>query len=253
MRKTLALALLFSPLTLAQAAIEVSANSMMRLPAVGSALNVDRLEVADNGTLLIPAGLTEIQIGQLILGQQAHLSIAPGESPVRLQVDSATLGNNALISARGAQGTYTKPATAGRSLTLRLNEITEGELVVDARGGKGAPGYAGLAGADGKPGGCTWGQASKGHDGLDGGDGQPGGEGAKVRVEVPESYPLEQVRVLVAGGAGGEPGQAGEAGKGGASKGCLVYSTSAAAAGKPGLSGQPGSSGTDGQVDIVQF
>jgi hypothetical protein len=252
MQKILALTLLFSPLALAQAAIEVSPNAMMRLPAVGNTLNVDRLEIADNGTLLVPGGLTEIKVGHLILGQQARLSIAPSDNPLRLEVATATFGENALITARGAHGNYAKPATAGRDLTVRLNEVS-GALTLDARGGKGTPGYAGLAGADGKPGGCTWGQATAGHDGLDGGDGHPGGAGANVRIEVPQGFATEFVRVRVEGGAGGEPGQAGEAGQGGGSKGCLLYSTDAARQGKSGQSGNAGEPGPAGSVDIVQF
>ncbi|WXL24156.1 collagen-like protein [Ectopseudomonas mendocina] len=253
MQKILALTLLFSPLALAQAAIEVSPNAIMRLPAVGTALHVDRLEIADHGTLLVPAGLTDIQVDQLVLGQQARLSFAPGERPLSLQVTTATLGENALITARGAQGNYSKPATAGRDLNLRFGEINSGALVVDARGGKGAPGYVGLAGADGKPGGCTWGQATHGHDGLDGGDGQPGGAGAKVRIEIPQSLAEEQVRVLVEGGPGGDAGQAGQAGKGGDSKGCLLYTTAAGASGKSGQNGRAGEAGAPGSAEIVKF
>ncbi|EPN62530.1 hypothetical protein A245_13685, partial [Pseudomonas syringae pv. actinidiae ICMP 19096] len=56
MRKLVLLAALFSPLALAQTII-VAPHSLMRLPGNSSVLQVERLEVSDYGTLLIPAGI----------------------------------------------------------------------------------------------------------------------------------------------------------------------------------------------------
>ncbi|RMS74969.1 hypothetical protein ALP60_04600, partial [Pseudomonas savastanoi] len=66
MRKLVLLAALFSPLAMAQAII-VAPHSLMRLPGNSSVLQVERLEVADYGTLLIPAGIDDVKIGELVL------------------------------------------------------------------------------------------------------------------------------------------------------------------------------------------
>ncbi|MGE6790828.1 collagen-like protein [Pseudomonas guineae] len=253
MHKLLALAALFSPLAFAQAVIEVDSHAFMRLPSNTSVLLLDRLDIADHGTLLIPAGLTEIRVTQLRLGREARLAVAPSEQVLRLEVASAEIASGAQISARGAQGSAEKPALPGRNLSVRLQIVTFENFVLDARGGAGAPGYAGLAGADGEPGGCTWGEASRGHDGLDGGDGQPGAAGAQVRLEVPQGFPVEQLQVRVDGGSGGQPGAPGPAGQGGMSKGCWLYSTDGARDGKPGQAGRGGESGPAGALNVVQF
>jgi hypothetical protein len=253
MRNWLVLAVLFSPLVLAEAVIEVESNTFMRLPSNASVLLLDRLEIADHGTLLIPSGLTEIRVAQLRLGREARLAIAPSDQLLRLEVGDAQIANGAQISARGAQGRAEKPALPGRNLSVRLQAVTLENLIFDVRGGSGAPGYAGLAGADGKPGGCTWGDASRGHDGLDGGDGQPGASGAQVRLEVPQGFPVEQLQVMLDGGSGGQPGVPGAGGQGGVSKGCWLYSTEGARDGKPGQAGRAGETGPAGALDIVQF
>ena len=253
MRNWLALAALFSPLALAQAVIEVDSHAVVRLPGNASVLQLDRLQIADHGTLLIPPGLTEIRVAQLHLGRDARLAIAPSDQLLRLEIETAEIASGAQISARGAQGSAARPALAGRNLSLRLQAVTLENLLLDARGGTGAPGYAGLAGADGKPGGCTWGEASRGHDGLDGGDGQPGAAGAQVRLEVPRDFPVEQLQVRLDGGSGGQPGAAGAGGQGGVSKSCWLYSTDGAHDGKPGRAGRAGEAGPAGALSIVQF
>lgn len=253
MRSLLALAIFFSPLALAQAVIEVDSHAFMRLPSNTSVLLLDRLDIADHGTLLIPAGLTEIRVAQMRLGREARLAIAPSEQALRLDVAAAEIANGAQISARGAQGSAEKPALPGRDLNVRLQVVSLENLILDARGGAGAPGYAGLAGADGEQGGCTWGEASRGHDGLDGGDGQPGAAGARVRLEVPQGFPVEQLQVRVDGGSGGQPGVPGAGGQGGLSKGCWLYSTDGARDGKPGQAGRAGESGPAGAVNVVRF
>lgn len=253
MRKLLALAALFSPLALAQTVIEVDSHAVMRLPSNTSILLLERLEIADHGTLLIPPGLTEIRVAQLNLGRDARLAIAPSEHVLRLDVEAAEIASGAQISARGAHGSFEKPSLPGRDLSLRLQAVNVENLLLDARGGTGAPGYAGLAGADGKPGGCTWGEASRGHNGLNGGDGQPGAAGAQVRLEVPQGFPIEQLHVRLDGGSGGQPGAAGAGGQGGMSKGCWLYSTKGARDGKPGQAGQAGEPGPAGALNIVQF
>lgn len=254
MRKLLLLAALCCPLlAAAQAVIEVESHHFMRLPTQGSVLQLQRLDVADNGTLMIPVGLAELHVEKLRLGRDAQIAIAPSDQPFTLVVSSGSIASGAQISAPGAPGTAQNPALAGRTLVIRLQAVSAERMWLDARGGRGAPGYAGLDGADGKAGGCAWGQASRGHDGQDGTDGHPGAPGGQIRLEVPAEFPVDNLQVRLDGGAGGLPGAAGNAGAGGASKGCWIYSTQAASDGQPGRAGQPGAKGGKGRLDVVRF
>jgi len=241
-----------SPLVMAET-ITVEAHSLMRLPNKTSALQLDRLEVADYGTLLIPAGLTEVKVGELILGHEARIAIVPSAEPFNLVVRRGELGAGSQITARGAPGTFERPALPGRNLTLRLDQITAEELSVDARGGAGAPGYVGLDGGNGQDPGCTWGAAGRGFNGDNGGNGHDGAPGAQVRLELPRDYPAQRINVQVQGGAGGLPGAGGLAGKGGESKGCIVYRADGGKAGHAGLPGQPGIAGPAGLVNVQRF
>lgn len=233
--------------------LSVASHSLLRLPATEARLQLERLEVAAQGTLLIPAGVTELHIGELHLGPAARIGIAPGEQPLRLEVLQASVAADVWISAQGAPGGVLKPATAGRELSLRLQQASIQSLTLDVRGGHGAPGYRGLDGANGQAGGCTWGGASHGHDGQNGGDGEPGAAGGRVRLEVPETVSLESIKVLLDGGDGGMPGVGGQAGRGGARKDCLLYSVDGAADGQPGQPGRQGSPGREGELQVVRF
>jgi hypothetical protein len=253
MRNWMLLLALASPVALAQAVLEVGNDSLLRLPTSSAVLHLQRLTVAERGTLLIPAGVSEIRVEELHLGSEARIALAPGEQPLQLWVGTARVEQGAQISARGARGTLQQPAQPGRSLTLRLHSLSAETLLLDARGGPGAPGYAGLDGADGEAGGCTWGKASRGHDGLDGGDGQAGAPGARVRVELPLDVPAEVLQVRLDGGEGGAAGPGGKGGRGGLSKGCWLYSTDSAADGRAGQPGQAGAAGPAGQLELVRF
>lgn len=237
----------------ADAQVQVASHALLRLPSTAGVLVLERLVVADHGTLLIPSGVTEVRVAELSLGREARIAIAPSEQAFRLDVEHAEIASGAQISARGATGTYLKPASPGRTLNIRLQAISAGVVVIDGRGGTGAPGYAGLAGADGQQGGCTWGQASRGHDGQNGGDGQVGGPGAQVRIELPLDFPSEGLQVRLEGGEGGPAGAGGAPGAGGASKGCWLYSADGARDGKPGQAGQPGPQGAAGALNVVRF
>ena len=72
MRKVVLLAALFSPLALADA-ISVAAHSVLRLPNKASVVHLQRLEVADSATLVLPASLVELKVDELHLGNQARL------------------------------------------------------------------------------------------------------------------------------------------------------------------------------------
>jgi len=252
MRKLCLLAALISPLANAQV-VSVDTNSLMRLPNTASTLQLERLEVADYGTLLIPSNVTELTVGELHLGREARIAIVPSEKPLDLKITRAELSSGSQITARGAPGTYLKAARSGRNLNVRINALIAEQLSVDARGGAGAPGYVGLDGANGQEPGCTWGQAGRGADGSNGSDGQPGAPGAIVRLEVPHDFPVEQIKVQVAGGVGGAAGPGGKPGAGGKSKGCLVYRADGGKTGRPGADGQPGPEGAAGAVTVQRL
>lgn len=252
MRSLWLLAALCSPMAVAQV-VNVEPNSLLRLPGNNGVLQLERLDVADYGTLLIPANVTQVNIDQLRLGREARITIVPGEQTFQLKVTRAELDSGSQITARGAPGTYLKAALPGRNLQLRIDSLSAPLLSVDARGGAGAPGYVGLDGANGDEPGCTWGSAGRGYDGNDGGNGHPGAAGAQVRVELPRDYPAEQIKVVAAGGEGGQPGAAGKPGAGGKSKGCFVYKADGGKAARAGLAGQPGEPGPAGSVTVQRL
>ncbi|MDD0998965.1 collagen-like protein [Pseudomonas sp. TNT2022 ID1044] len=252
MRKLCLLAALISPLACAQV-VSVETNSLMRLPNTTSILQLERLEVADYGTLLIPSNVTEVTVGEVHLGRDARIAIVPSEQVLELKFSRAELSEGSQITARGAPGTYQKAARSGRNLNLQIKTLNAPQLFVDARGGAGAPGFVGLDGANGQAPGCTWGQAGRGADGSDGSDGQPGAPGALVKLAVPRDYPAEQIKVEVAGGAGGLAGPGGKPGAGGKAKGCLIYKADGGKSGKPGADGQPGVAGAAGAVTVQRL
>jgi hypothetical protein len=252
MRKLCLLAALISPLACAQV-VSVESNSLMRLPNTTSTLQLERLEVADYGTLLIPSNVTEVTVGELRLGREARIAIVPGEQALELKVSRADLSEGSLITSRGAPGTYLKAARSGRNLNLLIKSLNASVLTVDARGGAGAPGFVGLDGGNGEEPGCTWGQAGHGFDGSNGSDGQPGAAGALVRLQVPREFPAERIKVQVAGGAGGLAGPGGKPGAGGKAKGCLVYTTDGGKSGRAGVDGQPGPVGAAGAVTLQRL
>ncbi|NWC11644.1 collagen-like protein [Pseudomonas agarici] len=252
MRSLCLLAVLCSPLAFAQV-VSVAPNSLLRLPGNIHVLQLERLEVVDHGTLLVPAGITQLSVDELHLGYEARIAIVPGEQSFEFRAGRAELGSGSQITARGTPGNYQKAPLPGRNLNLRIDALSGSLLSVDARGGTGTPGYVGLDGANGEEPGCTWGQAGRGADGDNGGDGRPGAPGAQVRLELPRDYPTEQIKVQVDGGAGGPAGAAGRPGAGGKSKGCFVYKAAGGKSGRAGLAGQPGPQGTPGSLTIQRL
>lgn len=252
MRKLLLLTAMFSPLALA-GSLNVEPHSVLRLAGKAGVVHLERLEVADSATLVLPASLVELKVDQLHLGRDARISVVPADETLRIAVQRAQLDEGSLITATGMAGTYERAARPGRNLDLRLQQLQAPVLAIDARGGAGAPGYVGLDGANGKAGGCTWGSASRGANGDNGGDGHDGSAGGRVRLALPADYPAEQIKVRLEGGAPGKAGAAGKAGQGGASKGCLVYRTEAGADGRPGLEGQPGMAGAAGELSVQRL
>lgn len=252
MRNLMLFALLAAPLAQAQN-LEVPANSMLRLPTKSAEVHLEQLRVADDATLLLPATLASLTVDRLELGRDARIAVAPADTPLLIEAASASLGEGSEFSAPGAPGTYERAARSGRGLDLKLAQVQGEQLSIDARGGAGAPGFAGLDGANGQAGGCTWGRASRGFNGDDGGNGHDGAPGGRIRLSVPEAFPAERIRVRLDGGAPGKPGAAGQAGKGGASKGCLVYRTSPGNSGRAGQPGQPGFAGAAGELILQRL
>jgi len=238
-RKLMLLVALTSPLAHAES-LEVAAHSVLRLANKASSVHLEHLRVADSATLLLPASLTSLKVDQLELGRDARIAVAPAETALSIEAGNARFAEGSEISAPGAPGSYERAARPGRNLDVQLHALDADRLAIDARGGAGAPGYVGLDGANGKAGGCTWGQASRGANGDNGGNGHDGAAGGRIRLALPEGYPQERVQVRLEGGAPGKPGAAGKAGAGGSSKGCLVYRTDAGANGRAGEPGHPG-------------
>lgn len=252
MRNLCWLAVLGCSWAVADAQVKVEANTMLRLPASGASLVLTRLEVADNGTLLLPASLNELKVTELRLGRDAHLGIAPSGQAFSLQVQRAEFAAGSHISARGAAGTRKKPATVGRDLNLRLASAQVSDLTLDVRGGAGAPGHNGKDGLAGESGGCLWGQATAGESGQAAGDGQPGAAGGQLRVEVPMDFPEQALTIKLHGGAGGQAGVAGRAGRGGAINNCWVYDADGGSQGRPGAAGKSAGAGADGSFKLLR-
>ena len=252
MRNLCWLAVLGCSWAVADAHVKVEANTMLRLPASGASLVLTRLEVADNGTLLLPASLNELKVTELRLGRDAHIGIAPSAQAFSLEVQRAEFAAGSHISARGAAGTSKKPATVGRDVNLRLASAQVSDLTLDVRGGAGAPGHNGKDGLAGESGGCLWGQATGGESGQAAGDGQSGAAGGQLRVEVPIDFPEQALTIKLQGGAGGEAGVAGRAGSGGAINNCWVYDADGGSQGQPGAAGKSAGAGAEGSFKLLR-
>ena len=113
MRKLCLLAALCSPLAMAQS-VNVQPHSLMRLPSNTSVLQLERLEVEDYGTLLIPSGLTEVKVDQLVLGHEARIAIVSGSQPLNLVVGHGQLGDGSQITALAKAVFHKCPARHGR-------------------------------------------------------------------------------------------------------------------------------------------
>jgi hypothetical protein len=252
MRNLCWLALLGCSWVFADTQVKVEANTMLRLPVKGSSLQLARLELAENATLLLPANLNELKVDELRLGRDAHIGIAPSNQVFRLKVQRGELAVGSHISARGAVGRGEKPASAGRDLHLRLANVQLSDLTLDLRGGAGAAGHKGKDGLAGESGGCLWGQATAGENGQLAGDGQPGSAGGQLRVEVPADFVAQALTAKLQGGAGGLAGVAGSGGSGGAINNCLLYDAEGSSNGRPGAAGKPGESGAEGSFKLLR-
>lgn len=94
MRKLCLLAAFVCPMASAQV-VQVESNSLVRLPNTTSSLTLERLDVADFGTLLVPSNVTELSVGQLHLGREARIAIVPAQQALELKVAQAELAEEA--------------------------------------------------------------------------------------------------------------------------------------------------------------
>ena len=85
----------------------------MRLPSSTSVLQLERLDVADYGTLLIPATISQVTVDELHLGRDARITIVPGNTALQMQVRDAQLEHGSQITSRGAPGTHENPPRLG--------------------------------------------------------------------------------------------------------------------------------------------
>lgn len=236
---------------MADTQLKVEANTLLRLPASSATLVLNRLEVAEHATLLLPAHLNELRITELLMGPDAHIGIASSAQAFQLVVLHGDLAAGSHISTRGATGNSKSPALAGRNLNLRLENVQVSDLTLDLRGGVGAAGQRGLDGLAGEAGGCLWGQASAGENGQSAGDGQPGAAGGQLRIEVPTDFDPQALKIKLQGGAGGAAGVAGNGGRGGVVNDCLVYDAAGGSTGAMGAAGKVGSQGAEGSFKLL--
>lgn len=254
MRKSLLALALLAPLTCSAAGnVSVEPNTVLRLPVKGDSLSLDRVSVGSEGALLIPARVKVLKIGELDLGKNARIGVFPGGEALQIEVKHGRLADGSVIAAQGGSGSFSKPASAGRSLVLRLQDVQVENLLIDVRGGVGAPGYDGLDGGSAQTSGCLWGSGQSAGDGQNGADGQPGAAGGVVRLEVPQPFDVARVKVRLEGGAGGAGGKPGKAGVRSSERGCLFYSVAGERPGSEGQGGASGPVGREGRLDVQRF
>lgn len=240
----------------------------------------DSLHIKAGQTHTLDAGKTEWVLSELVLEDNATLLIPAGVGQLQLDAAKAVIGKDVRIVATGGDG---KPGAAGGSrdgkaancedgaagdhgehgaaggdgvvlnLTLRIARLDS--LAIDTRGGVGGAGGAGGKGQDaGEFDSCN---APTGGDGGRGGDGGDGGSGGHVRVFytlLPESGLSgtlgDRIKVAAEGGKAAAGGEGGKGGEGGPGKFVTMKTLSGnkkwVAGGKVGSAGVPGKAGRDG-------
>ncbi|MCJ8170115.1 collagen-like protein [Atopomonas sediminilitoris] len=215
-------------------------------------LQLDYLEVDAGERLVVPRGVKALDVGRLLLAEQARLKLPPGHQRFELTVQEAIVAPGSVIDASGRAGDVGQAGASARPLVLHLASIQGRGLIIDARGGEGGQGDAGIAGAHGYRGNCWFRSATNGADGGHGGQGGNGGNGAEVIIYLPDTAPDNTLQVQLQGGAGGEGGLPGAGGRGGKIKFCGVYGKPGGRAGRAGQAGQPGSDGAAGLLKLIK-
>lgn len=215
-------------------------------------LQLDYLEVDVGERLVVPRGVQALEVGRLLLAEQARLKLPPGNERFELHVKEAFVAPGSVIDGSGRGGESGEAGQTARPLVIYLDKLDGEGLIIDARGGEGGQGVAGEPGANGYRGNCWFRSATHGQNGGNGGNGGAGGNGGDVVVYLPDSVAETALQVQLQGGAGGEGGLPGPGGRGGKVKFCGVYGKPAGRPGLAGSAGQPGVDGSAGQVQIIR-
>jgi len=233
--------------------------------------------------LIIPAGeayLVSVDQQELILdtlriGDDVHISFAPGVNSWRVHARRANIGKSVVIDGRGAagengpagisapncdefidgqSGESGQAGSDGVEIRLQLGLESLGSMQILSTGGDGGVGGAGGDGADLDTK-CDAEVAGEGGNGGDGGEGGRGGDvtflyQSLAKTESGDSM-ASRVGINSDGGAGGDGGDAGSGGAGGGgryvSQKTLTGSRKWVAGAPGGLAGSPGTMGSAGK------
>jgi hypothetical protein len=232
---------------------QVEDNGLLRLPKMAQDSHLENLSIGRSGKLLVPSSITQLVVDDLVMAENARISIAPRETQFVLTLKHASLADGSVLAAVGSHGDFGVPGGDGThvKVVIETGEVTN--LVIDASGGKGGDGWAGATGSHGKNAVC-WGLGSSaGSNGGNGSNGMPGGDGGNVELSLAQSQWLEVIDIRQQGGIGGQAGAAGAAGKGGRSASCWLYSLGDAAQdGQQGQQGQAAAAGSPGILTVHQ-
>lgn len=230
---------------------------------------------------------TNLSVDKLVIGDNAHISFAPGVDHWELLAKDATIGYGVVIDGSGSDGAkgadgeaHDKKAPSCRSgksgsageggengspaidIYLGLDARKIGNLKVIADGGAGGAGGVGGAGQDaGKILNCS---PARGGNGGAGGAGGDGGRGGNVVVSIIPMDTKTEIGAMTAGvRVSVKPGKAGKGGEGGAggsgSEGEYVNQKTLSGsqkwvaggpAGRFGATGEDGKEGSYGQVFV---
>ncbi len=242
--------------------------------------------------LTIPAGQAylvgldqqELILDTLRIGDDAHISFAPGVGGWRVHARQAYIGKNVVVDGRaqsgangaagisapvcdefvdGQAGESGEAGGDGVEIRFQLGLESLGSLQLLSAGGDGGQGGAGGDGADMNSK-CGADVAGEGGNGGDGGEGGRGGDITFLyqnlsKTESGDSM-VSRISINADGGAGGEGGDAGSggAGSGGAyvTQKTLVGNRKWVAGAQGGLAGSPGvtaSAGKPGRILVDQL
>lgn len=173
--------------------LKVESHSFLVLPGGGKIQTLDQLTLAQSSAVMIPVHINEVRINRLEMDEDARIVVAPGNNRLRIDIADGYMKKGSILTAQGTPASETKPAGDGRSLSLRFQQMTLENLLIDVRGG-------------------SFSDSATVHDTacpLYAGDAlvQTGGAGGAVFLELPEDFPSERIQVLLEGGRGRMPCQ----------------------------------------------
>jgi len=232
-------------------AFQVPENGLLRLPNLGQQVQLQKLDIAKGGKLLVPASIEQLTLTDLIMGEDARISVAPRNTEFVLILKKAQFADGSVLAAVGSHGDVGVPGGRGTDLRVVIESTKIENLVIDTRGGQGGDGWPGAAGEQGKDAACWGFGSSSGTDGGDGSNGLPGGDGGNIILSLAESHWLEVIDIRQQGGDGGQAGAAGTGGQGGSEARCWLYSLGEnASSGQAGQAGLPAQAGRAGILSV---